>query len=129
MRLAADDIDFQLLKISEQSHRHTFVPRVAFGLEGVAGVEFFGGFLGLANKSVAFVGAEKIVGPLASAADLRGAFNLDFPLLLNKTGAIFHVPAKCAEEGVEKIIAKAGFAVFGAFQFHKTLPKGIHQTV
>jgi len=36
MRLAADDVDFELLEIGENGQRHAFVPSVALGLEGVA---------------------------------------------------------------------------------------------
>ena len=98
--LAADDIDFQFFKIREQGHPDAFVPSVAFGLEGVAGMKFLGRLLGLADKSVAFVGAEKIIGTLASTANLRGAFNLDFAFTLNQTSAVFHVPTECAEKRI-----------------------------
>ena len=50
-------------------HRHGFVPGVAFGLEGVAGGKFLGGFLGFAHETVALVSTEQIVGAFAVTAD------------------------------------------------------------
>ena len=129
VRLAADDVDFQFLKIGEDGHRHAFVPGIAFGLEGVAGVKFLGGFFGLANETVALVGAEKIIGAFASAADLRGAFNLHFALLLDEAGAIFHVPAERAEEGIEKIVAQLGFGVTGLFEFGEAFAERFDETI
>src|ERR1039458_6596027 len=91
-------------------------------------MKLFCGFLGLAYKLVAFIRSEKVIGTLASAADLRGAFNLDFALLLNEASAVFHVPAKCAKKGIQKIVAKLGFVVIGAFEFCDALAEGFNET-
>ena len=64
--LAADDVDFHFLEVGEDGEREVFVPGVAFGLKGVTGTEFFGGFLGFANEAVAAIGAEKIIGARSS---------------------------------------------------------------
>jgi len=129
MRLAADDIDFQLLEIGEDGDRHAFVPGVAFGLEGVAGLKILGGFLGLTDKAIAFVGAEQVVGALASAANLGGALNFHFALALDETGAVLHVPAERAEEGIEKIVAQLGLGVAGFLEFGEALAERSDEAV
>ena len=72
---------------------------------------------------------EAIIGPLASAANLRGAFNLNLALLLDEAGAVFHVPAEGAKEGIEKIVAELGFVVIGAFEFREAMAEGFDETV
>ena len=129
VRLATDDEDFELLEIGEHSHRHAFVPSVAFGLEGVTGMEFLCGFFGLADKLFAFVRAEKIISAFASAANLRGTFNFHFALALDKTGTVFHVPAERAKERVQEIIPEFGLVVVCAFEFCDAFAERFDETI
>jgi hypothetical protein len=116
-RLAANDEDLQFLEVGEYGEGQVLVLGVAFALKGVTRMEFFGGFLGFANKTFAALGAEKIIGAFLASLNLSSAFDLDFPFRLNQPGPIFHVPAQRAEEGIEKIFAEFGFDVVRAFEF------------
>ena len=114
VRLAADEVDLDFLEVGEDGEDEALVPGVALGLEGVAGVELFGGFLGLADEPVLPVGAEEIVGALLAAGNLGAALDLDFAVLGNVPELVFDVPAEGAEQGVQEFLPDAGFVVGGA---------------
>jgi hypothetical protein len=115
MRLAADDVDLELLEIAEHGEDEPFVPGIAFGLEGVAGVQNLGRLLGFADKAVLAVGAEEIIGALLAAADLRPALDFNLAMLGDESGFILDIPAERAEERVKEVHAQARFAVAWAF--------------
>lgn len=100
---AADDIDFHLLEIGEEGEDDGFVPSVAFGLEGIDGIEVFAGLFGFADKAVGAVGAEKVVGAFGAAPNVGAGFDFDFALVLDKGELVLQIPAEGAEEGVEVI--------------------------
>lgn len=125
---APHDVDFHFPKVGQHGQRETLVPRVAFRLEGVAGMKFLAGFLGFAYEAVALVGSEQIISPFLSALNPRAAFDLHFALRLNQTGAVLQIPAEGAEEGVEEIVAKLGFDIPGFFEFRQIALKDSDQT-
>ena len=92
-------------------------------------MKFLGGFLGLADKPVTLVSAEKIIGTLASTTDLRGALNLHFTFLLDEAGAVFHVPAERAEERIQKIVAQLRFGVAGFLEFTEAFAERFDETI
>jgi hypothetical protein len=90
-------------------------------------MEFLGRFLVFADKPVAFVGAEKIIGALASPADLSRALDLHFTLSLDEACPIFHVPAERAEEGIEKVVAQLRFGITRLLQFREAFAEGLYE--
>ena len=92
-------------------------------------MEFLGGFLGLADEAVAFIGAEQVVGAFASATDLGGALDLDFAFLLDQPSAVFHVPAEGAKERIQEIVAQLGLGVTGLLEFGEAFAEGFNEAV
>ena len=83
----------------------------------------------LITATVAFVGTEEIIGALLTSLNLRAAFDLHLAFGLNQAGAVLQIPAECAEEGVEEIVAKLGFGVAGFFEFRQIAFESANQTV
>lgn len=127
MRLAADDEEFEFLEVGEDGEGEFFVPCVAFGLEGMAGVEFFGGFFGFADEAVTGVDAEEVVGAFLAASDLGAGFDFDFALRLDEAGFVGDVPAEGGEKGIEEVVAELGFDVAGRFMLGEVVAEGIDE--
>ena len=127
--LAANNEDFHLLEVGEDSQGQALVPRVAFGLEGVSGVEFFGGLLGLADEAVGRVSAEKVIGALLAAANLGPALGLDFSVLRDQAGPVLDVPAQRTEEGVEEFLTETGFIIARALVGGEVPSEGFDKAV
>ena len=109
--LAADEVDLDFLEVGEDGEDEALVPGVALGLEGIALVQGFGGFLGLADEPVLPVGAEEVIGALLAAGDLGAALDFDFAVLGNVAQLVLDVPAEGTEEGIEEFLPDAGFVV------------------
>src|ERR1035437_6003704 len=129
VRFAADNVNFEFLKVSQDGQRKIFVPGIAFGLESVTRVKFLGGFLGFANKTVVSLSSEKIIGALLSPANFRATLNFDFAFGLNQSGAVFQIPAERTEKRIEKIIAKLRLHITGTFEFAQTATENADQTI
>jgi hypothetical protein len=125
--IVTNDEEFEIFEVGGERERKFFVPGVTFGLEGMFGVEFFGGFFGFANEAVAAGNAEEVVGAFLAAGDLGAGFDFDFAMFLDEAGGIGDVPAEGSEEGVEEIVAELGFDVAGFFVFGKVVGEGIDQ--
>ena len=80
----------------------------------MAEVELDGGLLGLADEALAPGDAEEVVGAAMASADGRAALDLDLAVAWDEAGAVVHVPAEGAEEGVEEVLADVGLVVSGA---------------
>ncbi|HPV12491.1 MAG TPA: hypothetical protein PKW83_17720 [Verrucomicrobiota bacterium] len=125
---AAHDEKLHLLEVGEDREREALVPGVALGLEGVAGVEVFSGLLGFAHEAVGGVRAEEVVGAFLPPTDGGAALDLDFAVLRDEPGGVFHIPAQGAEERVEEFLAQAGLVVGGAFVRAQIPVEGLNQT-
>ena len=129
MWLAANDVDVESLEVGQDGDRQVFVPRIAFGLEGVAGVKFLGWFLGLAHEAITAVGAEEVISAFLPSLNLRTALDLDLAFRLDQLVAIFQVPAERAKKRVEEIVTKLGLDIAAALEFGYAALEVAHETI
>ena len=59
------------------------------------------------------VGAEKIIGALGAARDVRATLDLDLAPRLHEAGVIFQIPAEGADQRIEIILPQTRLGIAG----------------